>query len=97
MNGGDRICVSQHAIKPNIMVIRELHSAPLIWASDIRLFLLFGQNIAARNSLPYKKIFLIYGFSAYMGRICWQKRCLISGSECTLFFIGSFFNNPAIL
>ena len=30
----------------------QLHSAPLIWASDIRLFLLFGQNILAPNSLP---------------------------------------------
>ena len=39
--------------------IALIHSAPLIWASDIRLFLLFGQNIAAPNRLPYAKIFLI--------------------------------------
>ena len=45
----------------DISVIRapEIHSVPLIWASDIRLFLLFGQNIAAQKSLPYFKIFLI--------------------------------------
>ena len=39
--------------------LSRIHSAPLIWASEIWLFLLFGQNIVAQNSHPYIKIFLI--------------------------------------
>ena len=44
-----------------------VHSVPLIRASDKRLFLLFGQNFIAPNSLSYIKKVLISGFSAYMG------------------------------
>ena len=42
-----------------VFLAEHIHSVPLIRASDIRLFLLFGQNIAARNSLLCIKIFLI--------------------------------------
>ena len=51
--------IEEQLIIDTSKVRKLIHSVPLIWASDIRLFLLFGQNIAAPNSPPYIKIFLI--------------------------------------